>query len=162
LRSSNETDSSSSGIDDLISPSSVVDPAEEVTQHRVTRRSLVRLSCQEGLDLRDIPSDGGGPSARGGIRDAGNMCAVLADQHPLYSEYLVPCVERLGLSILRMAALIAAAERQHTVKMRHAVKAGQLAEAGCQEGLDLRDILADVGVRSTGDERFEGLQVNLC
>lgn len=62
------------------------------------------------------------------IRDAGNMCAVLADQHPLYSEYLVPCVERLGLSILRMAALIAAAERQHTVKMRHAVKAIQLAE----------------------------------
>ena len=62
------------------------------------------------------------------IRDAGNMCAVLADQHPLYSEYLIPCVERLGLSILRMAALIAAAEQQHTVKMRHAVKAVQLAE----------------------------------
>lgn len=62
------------------------------------------------------------------IRDAGNMCAVLADQHPLYSEYLVPCVERLGLSILRMAALIAAAEQQTVVRLRHAVKAIQLAE----------------------------------
>ena len=62
------------------------------------------------------------------IRDAGNMCAVLADQHPLYSEYLVPCVERLGLSMLRMAALIAAAEQQTVVRLRHAVKAIQLAE----------------------------------
>lgn len=62
------------------------------------------------------------------ICDAGNMCAVLADQHPLYSEYLVPCVERLGLSMLRMAALIAAAEQQTAVRLRHAVKAIQLAE----------------------------------
>ena len=62
------------------------------------------------------------------ICDAGNMCAVLADQHPLYSEYLVPCVERLGLSMLRMAALISAAEQQTTVRLRHAVKAIQLAE----------------------------------
>lgn len=62
------------------------------------------------------------------IRDAGNMCAVLADQHPLYSEYLVPCVERLGLSMLRMAALIAAAEQQTVVRLRHAMKAIQLAE----------------------------------
>lgn len=62
------------------------------------------------------------------ICDAGNMCAVLADQHPLYSEYLVPCVERLGLSMLRMAALIAAAEQQTVVQLRHAVKAIQLAE----------------------------------
>lgn len=62
------------------------------------------------------------------ICDAGNMCAVLADQHPLYSEYLVPCVERLGLSMLRMAALIAAAEQQTVVRLRHAVKAIQLAE----------------------------------
>ena len=62
------------------------------------------------------------------ICDAGNMCAVLADQHPLYSEYLAPCVERLGLSMLRMAALIAAAEQQTTVRLRHAVKAIQLAE----------------------------------
>ena len=62
------------------------------------------------------------------ICDAGNMCAVLADQHPLYSEYLVPCVERLGLSMLRMAALIAAAEQQPVVRLRHAVKAIQLAE----------------------------------
>ena len=62
------------------------------------------------------------------IRDAGNMCAVLADRHPLYREYLVPCMERLGLSILRMAALIAAAEQQNTVRLRHAVKAVQLAE----------------------------------
>lgn len=62
------------------------------------------------------------------ICDAGNMCAVLADQHPLYSEYLAPCVERLGLSMLRMAALIAAAEQQTVVRLRHAVKAIQLAE----------------------------------
>ena len=62
------------------------------------------------------------------IRDAGNMCAVLADQHPLYSEYLAPCVERLGMSMLRMAALIAAAEQQTVVRLRHAVKAIQLAE----------------------------------
>ena len=62
------------------------------------------------------------------ICDAGNTCAVLADQHPLYSEYLVPCVERLGLSMLRMAALIAAAEQQTVVRLRHAVKAIQLAE----------------------------------
>lgn len=62
------------------------------------------------------------------ICDAGNMCAVLADQHPLYSEYLVPCVERLALSMLRMAALIAAAEQQTVVRLRHAVKAIQLAE----------------------------------
>lgn len=62
------------------------------------------------------------------ICDAGNMCAVLADQHPLYSEYLVPCIERLGLSMLRMAALIAAAEQQTVVRLRHAVKAIQLAE----------------------------------
>ena len=62
------------------------------------------------------------------ICDAGNKCAVLADQHLLYSEYLVPCVERLGLSMLRMAALIAAAEQQTVVRLRHAVKAIQLAE----------------------------------
>lgn len=62
------------------------------------------------------------------ICDAGNMCAVLADQHPLYSEYLIPCVERLGLSMLRMAALIAAAEQQTVVRLRHAMKAIQLAE----------------------------------
>ena len=62
------------------------------------------------------------------ICDAGNMCAVLADQHPLYSEYLAPCVERLGLSMLRMAALIAAAEQQTVVRLRHAMKAIQLAE----------------------------------
>lgn len=62
------------------------------------------------------------------IRDAGNMCAVLANQHPLYSEYLAPCVERLGMSMIRMAALIAAAEQQTVVRLRHAVKAIQLAE----------------------------------
>lgn len=62
------------------------------------------------------------------IKDAGNKCAVLADRHPLYREYLTPCAMRLGLSILRMAALIAAAEQQHTVQMRHAVKAIEMAE----------------------------------
>ena len=62
------------------------------------------------------------------IKDAGNKCAVLADQHPLYREYLIPCAMRLGLSMIRMAALIAAAEKKPKVEMRHAVKAIQLAE----------------------------------
>lgn len=62
------------------------------------------------------------------IKAAGNKCAVLAANHPLYSEYLNPCVERLGLSMLRMAALLAAAETSHRVKLRHAVKAIRLAE----------------------------------
>lgn len=62
------------------------------------------------------------------IKAAGNKCAVLAANHPLYSEYLNPCVERLGLSMLRMAALLAAAETSHRVELRHAVKAIRLAE----------------------------------
>lgn len=62
------------------------------------------------------------------IKIAGNKCAVLAANHPLYSEYLNPCVERLGLSLLRMAALLAAAESSSRVKLRHAVKAIRLAE----------------------------------
>lgn len=62
------------------------------------------------------------------VKIAGNKCAVLAANHPLYSEYLFPCVERLGLSILRMAALLAAAETSHCVELRHAMKAIRLAE----------------------------------
>ena len=62
------------------------------------------------------------------IKVAGNKCAILAANHPLYSEYLNPCVERLGLSMLRMAALLAAAETSHRVELRHAVKAIRLAE----------------------------------
>lgn len=62
------------------------------------------------------------------IKTAGNKCAVLAANHPLYSEYLNPCVERLGLSLLRMAALLAAAESSPCVELRHAVKAIRLAE----------------------------------
>ena len=62
------------------------------------------------------------------IKAAGNKCAILAANHPLYSEYLNPCVERLGLSMLRMAALLAAAETSHRVELRHAVKAIRLAE----------------------------------
>ena len=62
------------------------------------------------------------------IKAAGNKCAILAANHPLYSEYLNPCVERLGLSMLRMAALLAAAELSRRVELRHAVKAIRLAE----------------------------------
>lgn len=62
------------------------------------------------------------------IKIAGNKCAVLAANHPLYSEYLNPCVERLGLSMLRMAALLAATEMSHRVELRHAVKVIRLAE----------------------------------
>lgn len=62
------------------------------------------------------------------IKVAGNKCAILAANHPLYSEYLNPCVERLGLSMLRMAALLAAVETSRCVELRHAVKAIRLAE----------------------------------
>lgn len=62
------------------------------------------------------------------IKAAGNKCAILAANHPLYSEYLNPCVERLGLSMLRMAALLAATEMSRRVELRHAVKAIRLAE----------------------------------
>lgn len=62
------------------------------------------------------------------IKIAGNKCAVLAANHPLYSEYLNPCVERLGLSVLKMSALLAAAEMSGRVELKHAVKAIRLAE----------------------------------
>lgn len=90
------------------------------------KRELLEPVTVDGEDTRVLM--GFSEAALERIKAAGNKCAVLADEHPLYSKYLNPCVERLGLSMLRIAALLAAAELSHRVELRHAVKAIQLAE----------------------------------